>query len=58
MRDAIERSPLPMTQEELRAAVGLSNTRVREARERLCALGLIEQAGKRGRALTYRRPLP
>lgn len=58
VRDAIERSPLPMTQSELVTVTGLSDTRVREARDRLCAIGAIEQAGKRGRALTYRRPLP
>lgn len=57
VRDAIDRSSMPMTQADLIAATGLTDTRVREARDRLITLGHIEQAGKRGRALTYRRPL-
>lgn len=46
----------PVTHSELLEATKLADTRARDARNRLIQAGRLEQAGQRGRALTYRVP--
>lgn len=53
---AIAAGSMPLTHSEIIAATGLTDTRAREARDRLIQRGKVEQAGQRGRALTYRVP--